>query len=139
MSCPICLQEFLKKIVCRPNFCSHQFCVECLVKWSEKQSSCPLCRKQYTKIKKIDEKNCDEDLQVVIHSDSEYELTDGDMDSESDDSDDDYEIDTDEDITDEDNMDFGDLVVRTHPYNLRPRGDTNYVEIEDSDDLEDDS
>lgn len=43
--CPICLDK-IKEVVF-PNFCKHQFCIDCLLEWSFEHSSCPLCRQFY--------------------------------------------------------------------------------------------
>lgn len=48
--CPICLKEFQInenreiKNACKLPGCNHSFHCECLIKWLEHTSSCPLCR-----------------------------------------------------------------------------------------------
>lgn len=46
-SCPICLENVKKEDIIIPNFCSHEFCFNCLIKWSTKNAYCPLCRTFY--------------------------------------------------------------------------------------------
>lgn len=47
--CAICLDETY--IGCRlTDTCEHQFCFECLFKWSKVQNLCPLCQQQYHRI-----------------------------------------------------------------------------------------
>jgi len=41
MSCPICLNNNTNYI----TTCSHHFCKECIQSWTEKNNSCPICRR----------------------------------------------------------------------------------------------
>jgi hypothetical protein len=45
--CTICLDEIKHKALIEK--CNHEFCYDCLNKWSDKSSSCPLCKKDYDK------------------------------------------------------------------------------------------
>lgn len=48
-TCSICLEEI--KDLANPNNCNHDFCRECLIKWSKNCSNtCPLCKKPFHKI-----------------------------------------------------------------------------------------
>lgn len=49
--CAICLGSI--KIQGTINSCSHDFCFECIEKWSKTQNTCPLCIKRFNKIKPI--------------------------------------------------------------------------------------
>ena len=46
--CAICLRSCISPNI--PNNCSHSFCFKCLRLWSKKKKSCPLCRKNFSKI-----------------------------------------------------------------------------------------
>ncbi|XP_050314251.1 PHD and RING finger domain-containing protein 1-like [Anthonomus grandis grandis] len=46
-SCAICLYPTEKKLVGRPETCSHRFCLTCIKRWSRRESTCPLCRANY--------------------------------------------------------------------------------------------
>ncbi|KAM8971964.1 protein SCAF11 [Pelodytes ibericus] len=50
--CPICL-NFLTQDVGFPENCYHAFCVTCILKWSETSNSCPVDRKQFQVVYKI--------------------------------------------------------------------------------------
>ena len=75
-NCSICLDEI--KILSTISECQHNFCFECLSQWVEKSSSCPLCRKEFTKFSFIDEKNNKKIKEVVPKQfeDFEYEFED---------------------------------------------------------------
>uniref|UniRef100_A0A6I8RIR2 SR-related CTD-associated factor 11 n=1 Tax=Xenopus tropicalis TaxID=8364 RepID=A0A6I8RIR2_XENTR len=51
--CPICL-NFLRKDVAYPENCYHAFCFTCILKWSETSTSCPVDRKPFHAVIKID-------------------------------------------------------------------------------------
>ncbi|MEE6480768.1 hypothetical protein FKM82_012668 [Ascaphus truei] len=51
--CPICL-NFLAKEVGFPESCYHAFCINCILKWSETSTSCPVDRKPFQVVYKID-------------------------------------------------------------------------------------
>ena len=48
-TCVICM--------CKPknkaglDCCQHEFCRKCIVKWSETENSCPLCKRKFTEVK----------------------------------------------------------------------------------------
>ena len=48
--CPICYRIIIETIVF-PDSCSHAFCMDCLSKWKNINSSCPICRKPFKSIK----------------------------------------------------------------------------------------
>ncbi len=48
-SCSICADE--KDANASIDSCAHKFCEDCIVKWSETENSCPLCRKKFYEIK----------------------------------------------------------------------------------------
>ncbi|CAH2277991.1 SCAF11 isoform X1 [Pelobates cultripes] len=50
--CPICL-NFLTQDVGFPENCYHAFCVNCILKWSETSTSCPVDRKPFQVVYKI--------------------------------------------------------------------------------------
>ena len=43
--CMICMDSVFKSVV---NNCMHQFCFKCIRDWNKINSSCPLCKKDYT-------------------------------------------------------------------------------------------
>ena len=43
-NCSICLEDFTAKDLCCRLECTHLFHEDCVARWLEKQSSCPLCR-----------------------------------------------------------------------------------------------
>ncbi|XP_018108008.1 protein SCAF11 isoform X2 [Xenopus laevis] len=51
--CPICL-NFMRKDVAFPENCYHAFCFTCILKWSETSTSCPVDRKPFQAVMKID-------------------------------------------------------------------------------------
>ncbi|KAM4678203.1 protein SCAF11 isoform 2-T2 [Discoglossus pictus] len=51
--CPICL-NYLSQDVGIPENCYHAFCVTCILKWSETSTSCPVDRKPFQAVFKID-------------------------------------------------------------------------------------
>ncbi|KAH0475782.1 MAG: hypothetical protein KVP17_001157 [Porospora cf. gigantea B] len=48
--CMICLCTDIDK-PSSTNACSHVFCFECLVKWSEMTNKCPICKLEFSRIK----------------------------------------------------------------------------------------
>lgn len=48
-TCSICLEQITN--LANPNCCNHDFCRDCLIKWSKECSNtCPLCKKSFHKI-----------------------------------------------------------------------------------------
>ena len=47
--CAICLNEPVQ--LAHPCSCDHIFCFACLKEWAKFKKSCPLCRKNFRKIK----------------------------------------------------------------------------------------
>ncbi|XP_028968025.1 PHD and RING finger domain-containing protein 1-like [Galendromus occidentalis] len=51
-ACPICLGKLYETTLQgRPESCDHTFCIECITAWSKNNSTCPLCRNSFSKIK----------------------------------------------------------------------------------------
>ncbi len=48
MSCSICLSKFQNRAEID---CKHAFCRKCIVKWSKTNTTCPMCRANFTEIK----------------------------------------------------------------------------------------
>lgn len=46
-SCPICIEEFEDGNEVRYLWCMHRFHKDCVDKWLEKHSNCPMCKKEY--------------------------------------------------------------------------------------------
>uniref|UniRef100_A0A1A9VZT5 RING-type domain-containing protein n=1 Tax=Glossina brevipalpis TaxID=37001 RepID=A0A1A9VZT5_9MUSC len=44
LSCAICINDFLSKEIIRTLPCNHRFHVECIDKWLQSNSTCPMCR-----------------------------------------------------------------------------------------------
>ncbi|XP_054709629.1 uncharacterized protein LOC129219306 [Uloborus diversus] len=59
--CPICFDEFDDKQIASTNVCDHLFCFSCLEKWAKLGSYCPVDRKRFKKIIKL---NSDDVVQV---------------------------------------------------------------------------
>jgi len=47
--CVICMDAPKNKA--NINCCKHHFCRKCIVKWAEKENTCPLCKKAFTQVK----------------------------------------------------------------------------------------
>ncbi|XP_018109464.1 uncharacterized protein LOC100127298 isoform X2 [Xenopus laevis] len=56
--CPICLNFLRKDDVAFPENCYHAFCFTCILKWSETSTSCPVDRKPFQAVMKIDKIGC---------------------------------------------------------------------------------
>ncbi|XP_053575182.1 protein SCAF11 [Bombina bombina] len=61
--CPICL-NFLTQDVGIPENCYHAFCVACILKWSETSTSCPVDRKLFKAVYKINQSGAFTKIQV---------------------------------------------------------------------------
>ena len=48
-TCSICYKD-IDSLYAKINSCNHLYCEDCIVKWSETENSCPLCRKTFTQI-----------------------------------------------------------------------------------------
>ncbi|GIY37505.1 PHD and RING finger domain-containing protein 1 [Caerostris darwini] len=48
--CPVCLDFFTSETTAKTNACDHEFCVNCIKKWSEHENCCPIDRKKFQKI-----------------------------------------------------------------------------------------
>lgn len=43
-TCVICCKEYILRDIATNNGCSHNFCVVCIVTWTRRNNSCPMCR-----------------------------------------------------------------------------------------------
>lgn len=48
--CSICLSDIEATQLAKINVCDHVYCKDCILKWSEKESKCPLCRAEFTEV-----------------------------------------------------------------------------------------
>ncbi|ETE59653.1 hypothetical protein L345_14616, partial [Ophiophagus hannah] len=51
--CPICLNCLAEQEVGFPENCNHIFCMACILKWAETRASCPMDRKQFKAVYKL--------------------------------------------------------------------------------------
>lgn len=51
--CCICMCEPERQELAVVNNCSHRFCFDCIVKWGERENTCPLCKSRFTKISRV--------------------------------------------------------------------------------------
>lgn len=51
--CTICMEENISVRASIPC-CDHTFCFDCIVKWSKQENTCPLCKKRFRQIDKIE-------------------------------------------------------------------------------------
>ena len=49
IKCPICSSDIENK--CRNNGCGHEFCLQCLLRWTQTRIDCPVCRQTFTSIR----------------------------------------------------------------------------------------
>ncbi|XP_053798673.1 protein SCAF11 isoform X2 [Vidua chalybeata] len=53
-TCPICLNCLLEQEIGFPENCSHTFCMSCILKWAETQASCPIDRRPFQAVCRLD-------------------------------------------------------------------------------------
>ncbi|XP_064511919.1 protein SCAF11 isoform X2 [Pseudopipra pipra] len=53
-TCPICLNCLLEQEIGFPENCSHTFCMACILKWAETQASCPIDRRPFQAVCRLD-------------------------------------------------------------------------------------
>ncbi|XP_074000758.1 protein SCAF11 [Numenius arquata] len=53
-TCPICLNCLLEQEIGFPENCSHTFCMTCILKWAERQASCPIDRRPFRAVCRLD-------------------------------------------------------------------------------------
>lgn len=53
VQCGICLEESIK-LQGLLSCCKHTFCFDCIDKWSQTSNTCPLCKKRFKQISKVD-------------------------------------------------------------------------------------
>lgn len=63
--CPICLEAILPQALSLTNTCRHQFCLQCLSKWSEVHNSCPRCRQIFSVIISVNHLRYKNDFVVI--------------------------------------------------------------------------
>lgn len=51
LECPICLD--VCESVASLDACSHKFCYDCIIKWSEKKSLCPYCKTEFNVVVRV--------------------------------------------------------------------------------------
>ena len=51
--CCICMSKPGYREVSSLDGCSHQYCFTCIAKWAETENTCPLCKKRFTKIARV--------------------------------------------------------------------------------------
>ena len=49
--CPICLNKCNRKT--RTNGCNHIYCNDCITKWMKISNKCPMCRRNFSRIIKV--------------------------------------------------------------------------------------
>ncbi|KAM9311703.1 protein SCAF11-like [Gastrophryne carolinensis] len=66
--CPICLNN-LPQEVGFPEGCCHAFCISCILKWCEMSSSCPVDRKPFQTVYKMDSTGCCTKIPILARED----------------------------------------------------------------------
>ena len=51
-NCAICLERV--EVQGRIDSCAHQFCLECIRRWAEKENTCPLCKQRFYFVQRVD-------------------------------------------------------------------------------------
>ena len=52
-SCCICMCEPEADDLALISCCEHRFCFDCIEKWAERENTCPLCKKRFVKIDRV--------------------------------------------------------------------------------------
>lgn len=68
-SCPICLDTVKKTELAKINSCTHIFCNECIVEWSSRSNTCPVCRSRFNSIQRGRKKLKVEEKNIVLEED----------------------------------------------------------------------
>ena len=55
-SCCICMCEPEAEDLALINGCEHRFCFDCIEKWAERENTCPLCKKRFIKIDRVNKR-----------------------------------------------------------------------------------
>ncbi|XP_063252657.1 protein SCAF11 [Prinia subflava] len=63
-TCPICLNCLLEQEIGFPENCSHTFCMTCILKWAETQASCPIDRRPFQAVCRLD--SLDKQIKVQV-------------------------------------------------------------------------
>ncbi|XP_054255367.1 protein SCAF11 [Indicator indicator] len=63
-TCPICLNCLLEQEIGFPENCSHTFCMTCILKWAETQASCPIDRRPFQAVCRLN--TLEEQIKVQI-------------------------------------------------------------------------
>ncbi|XP_005039404.1 PREDICTED: protein SCAF11 [Ficedula albicollis] len=66
-TCPICLNCLLEQEIGFPENCSHTFCMTCILKWAETQASCPIDRRPFQAVCRLDALDKRIKVQVTKH------------------------------------------------------------------------
>ncbi|XP_054167081.1 E3 ubiquitin-protein ligase rnf8-B-like [Oppia nitens] len=61
--CPICLSQLVDK--CQLSNCRHEFCLKCLLRWTESHKNCPICRQLMTSIRHNIGDDADNDYDLI--------------------------------------------------------------------------
>ena len=72
--CCICLNPIEKKDEARITSCRHRYHHECIRKWTERDNTCPQCRRRYNYIINIQKKKRERVYRPVPHIDEHYHL-----------------------------------------------------------------
>lgn len=57
-TCCICLEIPTAGDLASISGCSHPFCFVCIEKWADRENTCPLCKARFSKIERVNGKNC---------------------------------------------------------------------------------
>ena len=52
-TCCICMTEPDPADLASINICEHMFCFDCIEKWADRENTCPLCKKRFVKIDRV--------------------------------------------------------------------------------------
>ena len=52
-TCCICMTEPDPADLAAINICDHMFCFDCIEKWADRENTCPLCKKRFIKIERV--------------------------------------------------------------------------------------
>ncbi|XP_060518485.1 PHD and RING finger domain-containing protein 1-like [Cylas formicarius] len=67
--CPICLGKFKRQRLAIPDSCYfHTFCLDCLETWSKTKNICPVDRRVFTSILKLDKAGDKVSKQIAVNS-----------------------------------------------------------------------
>ena len=67
--CSICFEDIDRR--CLTDWCRHQFCLKCLMRWAEAHNYCPECRQLFNAILYVNDLRYDNDFEVLVIENSE--------------------------------------------------------------------